>query len=174
MRGYSQQHRHPENYRTDATVIPTDAPRVSAKVRRTAAWSPVPSTWSQVGFDSLVYDRAAANYAGYGIINLGGACAYKVPVAGFYRIYSRIDLSSMTGARSQYLWVGIYKNGTGVSYGSYTIAISLGCFVVDTIACSLGDLLSIYVYDSEPGGGTDSGAVNTLAYATFDWMGFIA
>ncbi len=168
-RGFVERHYHPE-YLPVGTVIPPIPPPIHTKVQKAQAWSTVQGA-AAIYWDTIIFDRTAANYPGYGMQLSGGipTGVFYAPVAGFYQICSRSGMTTTQGLAN--LQLLLYKNSTLNSSGTQKLAngVTITVDVEDTFFMAVGD--SFYTaYSSNIAGG--SGLTGVYSACTIDWVGY--
>jgi hypothetical protein len=122
----------------------------------------MPTAWTQVRYDTMVWDTDSGYDTSTG--------TYTVPRAGRYMVDCQIQATA-SGNRQQ-IGIGIYHNGAvdadGISPFSGNSGDSLSIEVSDTLSCAAGDTVSFWAY-ANAAIAINPGSSNT--YATVDLVG---
>jgi hypothetical protein len=97
------------------------------------------NNWNKVPLDTESFDPN-------GNIDVDTNGRYNVPAAGPYLVIGNVE------ANSGQVWAGIFKNGSGVAYGSVVPGSTVGVStVIDIVNCNAGDFLELWI---QPGDAT--------------------
>jgi hypothetical protein len=147
------------------TVIPLQSSSATlatvppSRAYRTAAFTAGSSAWLKIPLDTIDYDPAN----NFDVITNG---RYNCPVSGRYLVLGGV-LHNLhgTGTAQKDALAAVYKNGTAVTHGGFSMNLSVwdtagAASVCDVVSCAAGDYLELWGY-------FDSGDILTIGAGGF-------